>query len=50
MKNEEAVSIVAGCETPEQACDRLVQESKRRWLQEEEGVVDDITIIVVFYS
>ena len=30
------------------ACEALVEESARRWLREEEGVVDDITCVVLF--
>uniref|UniRef100_A0A7S0QZB0 protein-serine/threonine phosphatase n=1 Tax=Pyramimonas obovata TaxID=1411642 RepID=A0A7S0QZB0_9CHLO len=49
LTNEEAVAIVAECTTPEQACDILVEKSRERWLREEDGVVDDITVLVVFF-
>eukprot|EP01017_Pseudomicrothorax_dubius_P033714 TRINITY_DN4540_c0_g1_i10.p1 TRINITY_DN4540_c0_g1~~TRINITY_DN4540_c0_g1_i10.p1 ORF type:complete len:646 (+),score=93.14 TRINITY_DN4540_c0_g1_i10:112-2049(+) len=32
----------------EGACDRLLAESQRRWREEEEVVVDDITLIIIF--
>jgi hypothetical protein len=43
--SQEAVDIVAQCETTgEEACRQLVDEAYQRWLTEEEGVVDDITV------
>ncbi len=47
ITNEEAVAIVGACETVEEACRQLVEEAHNRWLLEEEGVVDDITAVVV---
>lgn len=48
VPNEEAVELVAR-EMPDlqAACDRLVRESCARWLVEEDGVVDDITCVIV---
>jgi serine/threonine protein phosphatase PrpC len=47
ITNAEAVAIVGACETVEEACRQLVEEAHNRWLVEEEGVVDDITAVVV---
>mmetsp|Transcript_37659 Transcript_37659/g.83858 ORF Transcript_37659/g.83858 Transcript_37659/m.83858 type:complete len:441 (+) Transcript_37659:163-1485(+) len=47
ISSKEAVEIVAGCETAEESCRQLVDEAYQRWLTEEEGVVDDITAVVV---
>ena len=35
---------IVGC------CEYLYKESCRRWIQEEEDTIDDITIIVVFFE
>lgn len=48
ITNEEAVQIVAKCKTPEEACRVLVDEATQRWMQNEE-VIDDITVIVIFF-
>lgn len=50
ISNEEAMSIVAACKTPEQACEKLVAEAHERWMCEEDGVVDDITCLVMFFE
>lgn len=47
ITSKEAVDLVGDCETPEEACRLLVDEAHSRWLEEEEGVVDDITAVVV---
>lgn len=49
ITNQEAVSMIAHCESPEEACQILVDESTKRWMQEEE-VIDDITAMVVFFK
>ncbi|KAL4419376.1 hypothetical protein ABPG77_002903 [Micractinium sp. CCAP 211/92] len=41
-----AVDIVAGCRDAEEACRALVDTAWSRWLAEEGGVVDDITVVV----
>ena len=46
IDNEEAISIVARFENPQEACDFLCAEALKRW-KSEEHVVDDITAIVV---
>jgi serine/threonine protein phosphatase PrpC len=47
ITSKEAVDIVAQYETVEEACRQLVDEAYQRWLTEEEGVVDDITAVIV---
>ncbi|KAF6264742.1 phosphatase 2C-like domain-containing protein [Scenedesmus sp. NREL 46B-D3] len=47
ISSKEAVELVGGCATPEEGCRLLVDEAHQRWLHEEEGVVDDITAVVV---
>ncbi|KAF5836988.1 phosphatase 2C-like domain-containing protein [Dunaliella salina] len=47
ITSKEAVDIVAQCDGAEEACRQLVDEAYQRWLVEEEGVVDDITAVVV---
>ncbi|KAI7839798.1 hypothetical protein COHA_006597 [Chlorella ohadii] len=42
-----AIDIVGGCKDAEEACRTLVDCAWAKWLQEEEGVVDDITVIAV---
>ena len=53
IESEEIVNIVkdyylkndiVGC------CEYLYKESCRRWIQEEEDTIDDITIIIVFFE
>lgn len=48
ISSEEAVSIVAKS-SPEEACEALAKSARKRWITEEEGVVDDITIVVVAF-
>lgn len=48
ISNEEAVAIVEACTGPQEACRALVDESIRRW-QDEEDVIDDITAMVVYF-
>uniref|UniRef100_A0A7S0YI47 PPM-type phosphatase domain-containing protein n=1 Tax=Polytomella parva TaxID=51329 RepID=A0A7S0YI47_9CHLO len=47
ISSKEAVDIVARFDNAEEACRQLVDEAYSRWLTEEEGVVDDITAVVV---
>eukprot|EP00879_Flechtneria_rotunda_P010485 GHRR01010961.1.p4 GENE.GHRR01010961.1~~GHRR01010961.1.p4 ORF type:complete len:163 (+),score=68.78 GHRR01010961.1:1333-1821(+) len=47
ISSKEAVEMVAACDTPEEGCRTLVDEAYQRWLNEEDGVVDDITAVVV---
>lgn len=47
ISSEEAVAMVEGAATPQEACLALVNEATRRWRREEE-VIDDITALVVF--
>ncbi|GIL82012.1 hypothetical protein Vretimale_1575 [Volvox reticuliferus] len=47
ISSKEAVEIVAQYDSAEEACRQLVDEAYQRWLTEEEGVVDDITAVVV---
>lgn len=47
ISSKEAVEIVAQYESVEDSCRMLVEEAYQRWLTEEEGVVDDITAVVV---
>ncbi|KAI3431854.1 hypothetical protein D9Q98_010606 [Chlorella vulgaris] len=42
-----AVDIVSGCQTAEEACRLLVETAWGKWLIEEGGVVDDITVVAV---
>jgi serine/threonine protein phosphatase PrpC len=44
VKNYYAKNDIVGC------CEYLYKESTRKWLKEEEDVVDDITIILVFFE
>mmetsp|Transcript_2397 Transcript_2397/g.8829 ORF Transcript_2397/g.8829 Transcript_2397/m.8829 type:complete len:429 (+) Transcript_2397:148-1434(+) len=47
VSSEEAVMITAACNTPEEATMKLVDVAHERWMVEEEGVVDDITVVIV---
>ena len=44
VKDYYVVNDIVGC------CEFLYKESCRRWIQEEEDTIDDITIIVVFFE
>lgn len=50
ITNEEAVMIAASCNSPEEAAGKLVSEAHARWVEEEDGIVDDITVVVVAFS
>lgn len=45
-----AVEMISGCSTAEEACRILVDAANQRWIDEEEGVVDDITAVVVKFK
>lgn len=47
ISSREAVELVASCKNVEDACRTLIDEAYQRWLVEEDGVVDDITAVVV---
>jgi serine/threonine protein phosphatase PrpC len=42
--------IAASCNSPDEAAAKLVSEAHARWVQEEDGIVDDITVVVVAFS
>ncbi len=48
ITSQEAVEIAAQAKSPEQACQLLLDEAEKRWRTEEE-VVDDITVLVLFF-
>ncbi len=53
VSNDDVVNIVKGFYEKEDivgCCEFLFQEAWRRWIQEEDDTVDDITIIVVFFE
>jgi serine/threonine protein phosphatase PrpC len=45
-----AVNIIGACDTVEEGCRQLVDEAYQKWLVEEDGVVDDITAVVVRFN
>jgi len=51
LTNDEVANIVAPffeIKNAEKAAEALVRESYLRWKKEEEGIVDDITCVIVF--
>eukprot|EP00955_Chlamydomonas_euryale_P083991 363911-Chlamydomonas_euryale.AAC.1 len=50
ITSQEAVDIVAQSPTVDDGCRALVDEAHQRWLTEEDGVVDDITAVVVKFT
>ena len=51
LNNEEVANIVAPffeVKNAEKAAEALVRESYLRWKREEEGIVDDITCVILF--
>jgi hypothetical protein len=40
--------MIKDCQTPHEACKVLAEESTRRWREEEE-VVDDISVLLVYF-
>ena len=48
IDNDEAVTLAAKHATPAAACAALAAEAAARWVKEEDGVCDDITILVFF--
>jgi len=51
ISSQEAVDVVVAAGSPEQACKDLVALAHKRWeeQEEEDGVVDDITAVVVWF-
>lgn len=47
LTNEQAVQIVSACSNPETASKKLVDKAHGRWIAEEAGVIDDISVVVV---
>eukprot|EP00854_Cymbomonas_tetramitiformis_P014243 gene14243-16847_t len=50
ISNEEAVGMVSKASSPEEAAEQLVTAAHERWAAEEDGVVDDITVVVVNFN
>jgi serine/threonine protein phosphatase PrpC len=48
ISNDEAVLMAAQCPTPAAAAAALAAEAAQRWVTEEDGVCDDITLVVLF--
>ena len=48
ISNDEAVLMAAQAATPAAAANALATEAAKRWVTEEDGVCDDITLIVLF--
>jgi serine/threonine protein phosphatase PrpC len=48
IDNDEAVRLASKHDTPAAACAALAAEAAARWIKEEDGVCDDITIVVFF--
>mmetsp|Transcript_26628 Transcript_26628/g.87303 ORF Transcript_26628/g.87303 Transcript_26628/m.87303 type:complete len:355 (+) Transcript_26628:109-1173(+) len=40
----------SGDYTPQQACEEIMQEARKRWKEEEDQVIDDCTILVLFIA
>ncbi|KAI8472686.1 MAG: phosphatase 2C-like domain-containing protein [Monoraphidium minutum] len=47
VSSREAVDLVAEHDSPEDGCRALIDEAHQRWVVEEDGVVDDITAVIV---
>lgn len=47
MSSQEVVDIVSKCSSVDEGCRELIEEANERWLVEEDGVVDDVTVVVV---
>ncbi|GAB4823661.1 hypothetical protein N2152v2_010707 [Parachlorella kessleri] len=50
INSQTAVELIAGCTTAEQACRILVDAAHERWVEEENDVIDDITVVVVKFK
>ena len=50
VSNDEAVMIAAACDGPEEAAEKIADEAKKRWRNEEEGSSDDVTVVVVAFA
>jgi serine/threonine protein phosphatase PrpC len=48
ISNDEAVAMAAAAATPSAAASALATAAAARWVKEEDGVCDDITVIVLF--
>jgi serine/threonine protein phosphatase PrpC len=48
ISNDEAVEMAAAAPTPSAAASQLAAAAHARWVKEEDGVCDDITLIVLF--
>ncbi|CBZ53718.1 hypothetical protein NCLIV_035000 [Neospora caninum Liverpool] len=51
ISSQEAVNMVGafGRDQVQKACDAIAREAWRRWIEEEHNVVDDITVIVIYF-
>lgn len=49
LSSQDAVDIASRCATPEEAAIQLYKQSDARWRRDEE-VIDDITVLVVFFK
>lgn len=47
LTNEQAVQIVSACSNPDVAAKKLVDRAHARWIAEEAGVIDDISVVIV---
>jgi len=48
IQNQEAINLVAKCKNPKQAAEKLSALAWTRWIQHEEDIVDDITVVVAY--
>lgn len=47
---DEAVALVSKQKDPKEACQALVDLAYQRWIEEEEGIVDDISCVIVYLA
>lgn len=50
MSIQEVADIVQTCDTAEQACTALVNAATEKWEVEEDGVVDDISVVCICFA
>ena len=50
FSDDEIIDITDKCDTPKDAAKKLIQESRRKWIEEEEDVIDDCTAVVIHLS
>jgi serine/threonine protein phosphatase PrpC len=50
ISSEEAVALVTKQKDPKESCQALVDLAYQRWIEEEEGIVDDISCVVIFLA